>query len=66
MTFKYATAQSWGKHKSFSHLMVAECKKMDMRPVCEHPSYCRNDKAALYIGQYYHLSISPYRNILGC
>ena len=22
-----------------------------MRPVCDHPSYCRNDRKALYLGQ---------------
>ena len=48
---------------SFSAHMVAECKKVGMKPVCEHPSYCRTDKQALYMGQYYHVSYRPYRNI---
>ena len=48
---------------SFSPYMVAECKKIGMKPLCEHPSYCRTDKKALYMGQYYHLPHKPYRNI---
>ena len=50
--------------------MLASCDTKDMKPVCEHPSYCRNDKRSIYIGQNSHISYSPYRNInswfLGC
>ena len=51
------------KTNGFSSYMVAECKKIGMKPLCEHPSYCRTDKKALYMGQYYHISYKPYRNI---
>ena len=43
--------------------MLASCDTKDMKPVCEHPSYCRNDKRSIYIGQHTHISYSPYRNI---
>ena len=43
--------------------MVAECKKLGMKPVCDHPSYCRTNKAGLYIGQHSHIAYRPYRNI---
>ena len=44
--------------------MVEACGLLDMKPVCEHPSYCGSDREkSLYIGQASHLSYSPYRNI---
>ena len=33
-----------------------------MKPVCDHPRYCKNDKAALYIGQTGHIAYPPHRN----
>ena len=42
--------------------MVGECKKFGMRPVCDHPRYCKNDAAALYLGQSEHLAYKPHRN----
>ena len=46
--------------KSFSAQMVEGCNKMGMKPVCNHPSYCRTDPHAIYIGQDSHLSVGPY------
>ena len=47
----------------FSQLMIAACKRLGMKPVCDHPSYCRNDKtASLYLGQSNHISYPPHRN----
>ena len=60
---KFQSVKVKASSGSFSPYMVAECKKIGMKPLCEHPSYCRNDKKALYMGQYYHLSHRPYRNI---
>ena len=42
--------------------MVAECSKYGMKPVCDHPTYCKNDKAALYLGQAGHIAYPPHRN----
>ena len=43
--------------------MRDECAKIKMMPVCDHPSYCRNDANSYYIGQNSHLSYYGYRNI---
>ena len=32
------------------------------KPVCDHPSYCKNDKQAIYIGQSYHLAYGGHWN----
>jgi hypothetical protein len=36
--------------------------QLEMKPVCDHPSYCRNDANSIYIGQTYHLAYRPHRN----
>merc|ERR1719162_2007129 len=33
-----------------------------MKPVCDHPSYCRKDSKSLYIGQSGHLAYPDHRN----
>ena len=34
-----------------------------MKPVCDHPSYCKkNDAQSIYLGQTSHLSYPPHRN----
>ena len=43
---------------SYSSRMIQQCLKYNMKPVCDHPNYCRNDLDALYIGQRSH--ITPY------
>ena len=47
---------------SYSSLMIKECKKLGMKPVCDHPSYCRNDAKALWIAQSGHLAYPGHRN----
>jgi hypothetical protein len=42
--------------------MVNECQKKGMKPLCDHPSYCRNDPKAVYIGQQSHISHHSYLN----
>ena len=41
--------------------MVQHCTKYQMKPVCDHPNYCRNDGAALYLGQSQHISYPYHR-----
>jgi hypothetical protein len=41
--------------------MIAGCKRLGMKPVCDHRNYCKNDKQALYIGQTHHLAYKPHR-----
>ena len=51
------------KSGTYSAQMRAACTKFgDLKPVCEHPSYCRNDKLSLYLGQSGHLSHPGHRN----
>ena len=33
-----------------------------MKPICDYPSYCKNDASALYIGQTSHIAYKPYRS----
>ena len=47
---------------SYSTFMVDECNKLGMKPVCEHPTYCKTDAAALYIGQSGHIANPGSRN----
>ena len=47
---------------SYSGVMISECRKYGMKPVCEHPSYCKNDKSALYLGQSGHTAYPGHRN----
>ena len=41
---------------TYSSLMIKQCKRYGMKPVCGHPSYCKTDTAAIYLGQRLHLS----------
>merc|ERR1719240_2323386 len=33
-----------------------------MKPLCDHPSYCKSDSNAAYIGQDHHISHIPHLN----
>ena len=50
-----------GSGKDYANIMIHECAKLKMKPVCEHPSYCRNDKNALYLAGN-HISIPSYHS----
>ena len=63
-TYLFKIAKSSSKSGHYSTLMRDECKKHVMKPVCDYPGYCRNDAAAVYLGQYQHLAYRPYRNIV--
>merc|ERR1711957_992421 len=43
-------------------IMVNECDKKDMKPLCDHPSYCKTDPRAAYIGQTNHTALRPHLN----
>jgi len=47
---------------NFDTVMVNECSKKGMKPLCDHPSYCRNDARSTYIGQNNHMAYPPHRN----
>ena len=42
--------KGYGRRATYSTIMVNECKKYGMKPICDHPSWCSNDDSALYIG----------------
>ena len=46
----------------YSSQMILACSKLRMKPVCEHPSYCRNNQDTVYLGQTGHFSYPAHRN----
>ena len=57
-TSKMSRIRPWpySYNESYSALMIAACKKLGMKPVCEYPRFCENDAQALYLGQKGHIS----------
>ena len=53
-TFQLVKATSSGG--SFTDNYVKECAKINMKPLCDHRNYCRNDGRAMYIGQDHHVA----------
>jgi hypothetical protein len=60
--YYFQTAVLSSRSGKYSDRMVDACKSYQMKPVCDHPSYCKNDARALYIGQSGHLAYKPHRN----
>ena len=53
------------KGEKYSNLMIGACKKLGMKPVCDHANYCRLDYRSLYIGQTSHLSfVGPLKGAI--
>merc|ERR1711907_904361 len=50
---------------SYANIMVRDCQRHGMKPVCEHPKNCKNDSKALYIGNTHHLEYPGQRKNLG-
>jgi hypothetical protein len=47
---------------NYDAIMVNDCSKQGMKPLCDHPSYCKNDPKTVYIGQDQHISHMPHFN----
>ena len=45
----------------YARQMVRTCFIYGMKPVCEHPSLCKADPSAIYLGQDHHLAYRPNR-----
>merc|ERR1711970_489339 len=60
--YKFCAVQTASNGGNYSSKMRSACSKLGMKPVCDNPSYCKTDKAALYIGQNAHLAYAPHRN----
>jgi hypothetical protein len=62
-TFQKVRAQTTSGN--YDQIMINECNKQGMKPLCDHPSYCRTDARATYIGQAHHIAYGPHRNADG-
>jgi len=60
--FTFEVTKLAARNGKYTDRMREQCKKFGMKPVCDHPSYCKNDKNALYLGQSGHLAYKPHRN----
>ena len=61
--YKFAIVEASSTSGNYKTQMVKDCKVLGMKPVCDHPNYCKSDKEALYIGQTHHMSHgSQYNN----
>ena len=57
---KYTTRVT--RYSRYSSVMITECRKYGMKPVCDYSGWCKNDGNALYIGQSNYLSYPSHRN----
>jgi len=60
--YRFNTITTMATSGNFSAVMINECKKLGMKPLCDHQSYCKNDNASVYIGQTAHIAYPPQRN----
>ena len=61
-TYTFISRKLLSTAGKYSDLMIQACRAVGMKPVCDHPSYCRNDINSLYIGQYTHIGDTPSRD----
>jgi len=60
-TYEFRIATTDKREKRFSKVMIDVCGELGMKPICDHPKYCKKDKAAIYLGQKKHISFQPHR-----
>merc|ERR1712196_54633 len=60
-TYRFQMVKASTTTGKYSDIMINDCKKIGMKPVCDHPSYCKTDKNAVYIGQSHHLAHGGHR-----
>ena len=63
-TYQFAIAHVGQLTGSYSAVMRQSCANLGMKPVCDHPSYCKTDTTAIYLGQDHHISYPTHRNHL--
>ena len=61
-TYWFKAATTTQTSGDYSAHMRSKCSEFGMKPVCDHPNYCRNDGNAIYIGQDHHIAHTPHRN----
>ena len=54
-SWNFQVARLTDKSGKFADGMIAKCAEIGMKPVCDHPSYCAKDSAAVYLGQDHHI-----------
>ena len=65
-TYRFQMVKASTTSGKYSDIMINDCKKIGMKPVCDHPSYCKTDKNAVYIGQSHHLAHGGHRGTSSC
>ena len=65
-TYRFQMVKASTTSGKYSDIMINDCKKIGMKPVCDHPSYCKTDKNAVYIGQTHHLAHGGHRGTSSC
>ena len=62
--YRFKTIKTSTNKGKFSSIMIKGCKKLGLnwKPLCEHPHYCRDDTASIYIGQDYDIAAPNIRN----
>ena len=60
-TYYFKAVQTKQMCGSYSQIMKDECAKIDMKPLCDHPTYCKNNADTIYIGQSHHMAHEDHR-----
>merc|ERR1712190_199706 len=61
-TYDFQLMKASSTSGNYQDIMVRECSKIGMKPVCDHPHYCKNAKNAIYLGQSHHIAYPGHRN----
>merc|ERR1711871_856530 len=61
-TYRFQMVKASTTSGRYSDVMINDCKKIGMKPVCDHPSYCKNSKNSVYLGQTHHVAYPGHRN----
>jgi hypothetical protein len=62
-TFTFQRVRTNAIADNYADVMVEECAKMGMKPLCDSRKYCQNDPKSIYIGQTHHIAHTPHRNV---
>ena len=61
-TYEFKVVKASQNSGRYSDVMIKDCAKVGMKPVCDHPHYCKTDTKAIYIGQTHHIENPAQRN----
>ena len=63
--YKFQIVRASSTSGRYRDIMVRDCAKRGMKPVCDHPNYCKTDKKAIYLGQTHHVAYPGHRHNRG-